>query len=142
MAGICFLLTAVSADSNPRPGEKITVHVVTHSHLDAGWIFDVNTCYTTVKSIFNSVLESMISNEERKYTVGDIYFFRRWYEELDVDKQTIIKRYVQEQRWEIVHGGAVSTDEATVSFHDMIDNMIISRHWLQKEFGIIPNIGW
>ena len=24
----------------------------------------------------------------------------------------------------------------------MIDNMVMSRHWLKKEFGVVPNIGW
>ena len=27
---------------------KLTVHVVTHSHLDAGWIYDLNRCYLVV----------------------------------------------------------------------------------------------
>ena len=53
-----------------------------------------------------------------------------------------MRDYVSEGRYEILHGGAVSADEATVSVHDMIDNMFVSRHWVQKVFGLIPNIGW
>lgn len=138
---ICLLHTT-SANSNPRPGETVTIHVVTHSHLDAGWVYPVDRCYQTVAAIFDSVLEALLLNSERKYTVGDMYFFRRWYTGLRIDQQASVKELVRNGRVEIVHGGAVSTDEATVSFHDMIDNMMGSRHWIQKEFGVIPDIGW
>ena len=123
-------------------GEKTTIHVVTHSHLDAGWIYDLNRCYNVVKDIFNTVLDSLLKNKERKYTVGDIYYFRRWYEEKDLNAQSKVRRLISDGQIEIVHGGATSTDEATVSFQDIIDNMIIGRHWLLKEFGVIPNVGW
>ena len=59
--------------------KPLTVHVVTHSHLDPGWLLDVDALYMTVEKIFDSVSESLLENSERKYTVGDIYYFRRWY---------------------------------------------------------------
>ena len=59
--------------------KPLTVHVVTHSHLDPGWLLDVDALYMTVEKIFVSVSESLLENSERKYTVGDIYYFRRWY---------------------------------------------------------------
>ena len=59
--------------------KPLTVHVVTHSHLDPGWLLDVDALYMTVEKIFDSVSESLLENSKRKYTVGDIYYFRRWY---------------------------------------------------------------
>ena len=53
--GIMFLILAVSGKSNPHPGETLTVHVVTHSHLDAGWIFDIDECFKTAHKIFATV---------------------------------------------------------------------------------------
>jgi hypothetical protein len=41
-----------------------------------------------------------------------------------------------------VHGGAVSTDEATVTFQDIVDNMMTMRQWLKVEFGVEPRVGW
>lgn len=58
---------------------KNNLHIITHSHLDAGWVQDVDTCFNVVKKIFSSVLESLLANKDRKYTVGDLYFFERWY---------------------------------------------------------------
>jgi hypothetical protein len=43
---------------------------------------------------------------------------------------------------EILHGGAVSTDEAAPNYHDIIDNMMAVRAWLKKEFNVVPQIGW
>jgi hypothetical protein len=36
----------------------------------------------------------------------------------------------------------VSTDEASVNYHDIIDNMLVAREWLSTEFGVAPNVGW
>ena len=131
------VLSAAIATEKP-----LTVHVVTHSHLDPGWLLDVDSLYYTVEHIFDSVSESLLKDHERKYTVGDIYYFRRWYLSLNEDKKAGVKRLVDDGQLEIVHGGAVSTDEANVSYQDIIDNMIATRHWLKSEFGVVPNIGW
>jgi hypothetical protein len=58
---------------------KINVHVITHSHLDAGWIYDYETCSKVVHHIFTSVFAALQKNPDRKYTVGDTFFFKRWY---------------------------------------------------------------
>jgi hypothetical protein len=54
---------------------KIVLHVITHSHLDAGWVYDVDQCYVITKVIFTNVFEELLKNPVRKYTVGDLYFF-------------------------------------------------------------------
>ena len=85
----------------------------------------------------------MKADSKRTYTVGDIYYFRRWYEsELSAQEQHEVKILVADKQLEFVHGGAVSTDEAAVSFHDIIDNMVVARHWLLQEFGVHPDVGW
>jgi len=76
-------------------GEQVTIHVVTHSHLDAGWVYDVDTCYKTVEHIFSSVLIQLMDDKEKTYTVGDLYFFKRWYEtKLDKEQREEVKKLV------------------------------------------------
>ena len=53
-----------------------------------------------------------------------------------------MRRLVRDGQLEIVHGGAVSTDEANVTYQDIIDNMSSSRNWIKSEFGIVPKVGW
>ena len=120
LIGAILLLSFCRAD-------PITIHVVTHSHLDAGWIYPVDQCFTTVDHIFTTVLESLLVDPKRRYTVGDMYFFRRWYESKAESDREAVRDFVRNGQIEIVHGGAVSTDEATVSFHDFMNNMITSR---------------
>ena len=83
-----------------------------------------------------------MKNPIRKYTVGDLYFFKRWYNEEEGRKEAV-KKLVRSQQIEIIHGGAVSPDESTCDADDLIDNMIAYRQWIQEEFGIAPpKIAW
>ena len=43
---------------------------------------------------------------------------------------------------EFVHGGLVSTDEATTNYSDILRNFEAAHDFLLKEFGVIPKIGW
>lgn len=68
----------------PSNSKKLTLHIITHSHLDAGWVYNVDRCYDVVKNIFSGVFHQLLKNRARTYTVGDLYFFERWYkQELD-----------------------------------------------------------
>ena len=99
------------------------LHVITHSHLDAGWVKDLETCYSVVKNIFSSVLLSLSYNDQRKYSVGDLYFFERWFNNaIDDIQREEVRRLVKNGQIEILHGGSVSPDEATTTFDDVIDN--------------------
>ena len=61
---------------------NFTVHVITHSHTDAGWLHVVEDCQNQVNVILNSVVDALKKNENRTYTVGDLYFFETWYTNL------------------------------------------------------------
>ena len=43
---------------------------------------------------------------------------------------------------EIVHGGLVSTDEATVNYADILRNMEAGHEFVRQEFDYTPTIGW
>ena len=62
--------------------DEVTVHFVPHSHMDAGWLKTYDRYYNDeVKIIFRSVFNKLETNEEYTYTVGDIAFFRRYWDE-------------------------------------------------------------
>ena len=61
-----------------------------------------------------------------------MYYFRRWYENLTDRQRFGVQKLVQDGQLEIVHGGAVSTDEANVTYQDIIDNMSSTRNWIQS----------
>ena len=73
-----LLLFEVFASSGDK--QKIKVHIVPHSHMDAGWLstFD-DYANKWVARILTSVTQKMVKNPEYKFTVGDIAFFKNWY---------------------------------------------------------------
>jgi len=59
---------------------EVKIHVVVHSHMDAGWLQTVDElAVKQVPRILDSVVHELSSNSTYRYTLGDIYFFRRWY---------------------------------------------------------------
>ena len=68
----------------PAPGYMepniVTLHVICHSHMDAGWLYPQDWYYDMgVNYALGNVTEALLENEERKYTVGDMYYFQKWY---------------------------------------------------------------
>ena len=61
--------------------EKIKVHIVSHSHMDAGWQKTYDEYYDQyVKRILTSVTQKLIKDRKFTFTIGDLAFFRRFYE--------------------------------------------------------------
>jgi len=75
LTGFLFFLSKGQSAFATQFISPITVHVVTHSHLDAGWVYDVDRCYETVHNVFTSVFEELLLDDAKTYTVGDLYFF-------------------------------------------------------------------
>ena len=113
--------------------------------MDAGWIVTYDSYYSSkVKNIFASVLDEMEKYEHYTYTVGDIAFFRRYYnaDSTSSHHRKLIKTFIKNGRLEVVHGGLVSNDEATTNYADILRNFEAGHDFLREEFGINPTIGW
>jgi len=79
------------------------VHVIAHSHNDAGWRKTVDEYYSgtnikidnaCVKSILDGVTEELLRNPYRKFTYVDMKFFTMWYKKLPNDKQKNVKNLI------------------------------------------------
>lgn len=118
--------------------------MIPHSHLDAGWLNSADGYFNSrVRYIFDAVIDELIKHEEYTYTVGDIYFFRRWYRSKDLQMQSQVKRLVQiTEQLEFVHGGLVSSDEACPSFSDVIRNFEIASDWIWNTFQKRVTTAW
>jgi hypothetical protein len=48
--------------------------------MDAGWLYTIDGYYELgVSKIFTNVLEQL-EDERHTYTLGDVYYFKRWYQ--------------------------------------------------------------
>jgi len=89
-----------------------TVHIITHSHLDAGWLQILDECQEQVNVIFSSVVKSLSLDSSRTYTIGDLYFFETWYTNNATQEiKDLVKSLLSSGQLEILHGGSVSPDE-------------------------------
>ncbi|XP_040068327.1 lysosomal alpha-mannosidase-like [Ixodes scapularis] len=57
----------------------LNVHIVCHSHNDAGWVEPVDIMYdSAVQHIYNNVMDSLSRYPERRYVSAENVYFSRW----------------------------------------------------------------
>ena len=129
--------------------KPITVHLIPHSHMDAGWLMSADQYYYgehsskyCVKCIFDSLLKSLNKNNERTFTVSDIYYFNKWYANLQEIEKLEIRKLVSSGRIEFVNGGWVMHDEATTNYNQILDQIRLGVEFLLREFKVRPRVAW
>jgi alpha-mannosidase II len=61
---------------------KYMVHFMPHSHIDPGWIKNIDEIYDEdAKNIFSSVTEALFEDPDLRFNIADIYYFNRWWNE-------------------------------------------------------------
>ena len=93
--------------------------------MDAGWIQTYDYYYKQeVSVILQEVIEVLKFDYGRKFTysIGDIGFFRDYYEQQTAEYKNLIKDLIKSGQMEVLHGGMVSTDEACTDYGDIIRN--------------------
>jgi hypothetical protein len=129
--------------------KKINVHVVPHSHDDAGWLSTVDDYFTgknykkkCVQCILDSMIISLSADSKRTFTYAEMIFFERWYKSLPQVKKEQVKHFVKTGQLEFANGGWVMNDEATTHYQHIIDQMRLGMEFLKNEFGYVPKVAW
>ncbi|CAN8006665.1 unnamed protein product, partial [Ixodes pacificus] len=124
----------------------LNVHVVCHSHNDAGWVEPVDTMYdTAVQHIYSSVVDSLSRYPERRYVSAENVYFSRWLmENQNVGNLTAVQRLVDSGKLEFVGGGWTQNDEATTHYTAIVDQMTMGLRFLNNTFGQCGKVtvGW
>ncbi len=111
--------------------------MVCHSHDDVGWNLTPEEYYAQkVQHILDTVIVALETDERRKFSQAEVYFFERWWQSQDSIVREKVKKLVKEGRLEFVNGGWVASDEACPTFEDFIINILAGHEFLEKEFGI------
>lgn len=129
--------------------EPINVHIIPHTHDDAGWLVTYEEYYTgnnrigkCVKCILDNMLISLKADEKRTFTYVEMAFFEKWYKDLSQADRDYVKQLVKEGRLEFINGGWVMNDEAAANYQDIIDQMRLGLLFLDKEFGVRLKTAW
>ena len=129
--------------------DLITVHIVPHTHDDAGWLNTYQEYFDgkgdlsiSVSSILDNMVISLNERLDRTFIYVEIAYFEQWYSNLTDFKKEQVKQLVKERRLEFINGGYVMHDEAAAYYQHMIDQTRLGLLYLKKEFNVYPDIGW
>jgi len=123
--------------------KKLIVHLVPHSHNDAGWIQTFESYYqsSTSKTITN-VVEVLVKDKSKIFHWSDIAFFHRWWSDQTHSTREQVKILVRENRFIFIGGGWIMNDEALPTYKEAMLQMRLGLDFLQNTFGVRPSIGW
>ncbi|XP_072948571.1 lysosomal alpha-mannosidase-like [Epargyreus clarus] len=131
----------------------LNVHIIPHSHMDAGWVktfdeyyYGTKTAASTanVQLIYHSVLSELLHDKHRKFTFSETAYFWRWWKEQRATTRATFRTLVQEGRVQFAGGAWVQNDEATADYLQIIDQFTWGLRKLNDTLGPcgIPKAAW
>ena len=129
------------------------MHLVPHTHDDAGWLKTVDQYYfgsaqghqvAGVQFILDAVIAALAANPDRTFTYGEVAFFARWWAEQGEATRAAVRSLVSSGRLTFVNGGWVQHDEAATHWEDMVAQTGRGHAWLAETLGpaSLPSVGW
>lgn len=142
------ILSLSKTNDEPDTGNILNVHIIPHTHDDAGWLFTFDSYYKgentfgCVECTLNTMFSSLMQDPSKTFTYVEIGFFEKWYSELNSNDKEKVKTLVKENRLEFLNGGWVMNDEADAHYQHIIDQMRLGMQFLKKEFNVVPKTAW
>lgn len=140
----------LAASDAPR---VLNVHVVPHSHLDAGWLKTVDGYYYPyrnnsidhrgdVRSILSTAIAALTEHGARTFVYSEMKFFSMWWREQPDSVKETVRSLVANQQLTFVNGGWCMHDEAATHFMGMVDQTTLGHEFLLRELGVVPRTAW
>lgn len=119
------------------------VHVIPHSHCDAGYRKSFSDYYNSeVKYILSSVMEALDSDPKKTFVWEEISFFSVWWREISEEERSRVKYLIKTGQLEFIGGGWVMHDEAVTSAYGIVEQMTLGLTFLNKTLGVRPKVEW
>lgn len=119
------------------------VHVIPHSHCDAGYIKTFMDYYTSdVKSILDTVVEALQADPTKRFVWEEVSFFSLWWGQASEEQKDAVKKLQSTGQLEFIGGGWVMHDEADTSVRGILNQMTEGLEFLEEELGVRPQAGW
>jgi len=119
------------------------VHVVPHSHTDAGWIMSYHDYYNRrVRTIITTVVDTLFADEALRFIWADVGFFSVWWQEAPAELRARAKEIVDRGQLEFVNGGFVMNDEANVNYAQFLDQMALGHRFIKQTLNTTAQYGW
>ena len=125
------------------PAEEINIHVIPHSHTDAGWIEQVDWYYKNwVKNIFKHIVNEMYKDPTITFVWAETNYLHQWYESQKQKEKDKFLTIVKRGQIEFVGGGWVQNDESLSDLKSIINQMNLGLQYLEERFNATPKVGW
>jgi len=145
---ISLSYAALEAGAAPAPpaapyAGPIDIHLLPHSHQDAGFIVKYShvrdkLCDRTYESIF----ECLKADPKRTFNVAEVNFFSHWYDSRNSSTQAVVKQLVAGGQYGFNEGGWVQPDEGCTHHLGRINQATLGQEWLADRLGVYPQSGW
>ena len=120
-----------------------TVHVVPHSHCDAGYRKTFEAYFTgEVKSILDTVLQALQEDSSKRFVWEEVSFLSRWWQGASEQQKEAVRELHAAGQLEFIGGGWVMHDEAVTSLRGILNQMTEGLFFLNGTLGVRPRVGW
>ncbi|XP_059047335.1 lysosomal alpha-mannosidase-like [Achroia grisella] len=125
--------------------DTLNVHIVPHTHAELGYTKTFHQHYTghddyfdqsqiNMKRILDYTITELWSKERRKFTLSDTPYFFHWWSQRDDTVRRMVYELLRQGRLYFVGGGWSMSDEATTSYHAIIDHFTYTLRKINKTF--------
>ena len=137
--GIVFALFSAGSPSDTSAqdsGKKYKVYMVSNSHLDTQWRWDVKA--TIDDYLYNTAVQNLALLEKYPHYVfnfeGAVKY--EWIKEYYPHLFERIRKFVADGRWNISGASFEANDPNMPSSESFIRNILLAQEFYKKEFGI------
>ena len=129
----------LSQGANATP----VVHVVAHSHCDAGYRKSFDEYWTSsVHSIIDSVLDALSQDTDKRFVWEEVSFLSTWWKQASNASRELMKKLHSSGQLEFIGGGWVMHDEADPSLYGILNQMYLGLSFLRDTFSTRPTVEW
>jgi alpha-mannosidase len=121
--------------------QTFTWHLSGNSHIDAAWLWPWTETVDVVKRTFFTALQLMEEYPQYTYTQSAAAY-NEWVADKYPYINELIKRRIEEGRWEIVGGMWVEPDVNMPDGESLVRQLLVGKRWYKQAYGVDVRIGW
>ena len=138
LLALCLGATLIrSASSLP------VVHLVPHSHCDAGYQKSFDDYYhSEVQYTLDSMLVALQQRQDRRFVWEEVSYFSVWWDQASQEERQLVTTLVEKGQLEFIGGGWVMHDEADTSVYATLNQMTLGLQFLNETLNVRPRHEW
>lgn len=143
-----IIASAATSSSTQDDDGMIHLHIIPHTHNDAGWLYTVDSYFKgdnprgCVECILNSVTDALQVNPDRRFVYVEQVFFQTWWNEIPTAKRQTVLDLINNGQLDFLLAGYVMNDEACSYYDDIIEQMTLGHRFVKETFNRTVNVGW